>query len=83
MACLGRGCSVGRGEDGNKFPADAWDALHFPDRALPAHPAGLCKVHLDNSTLLIWGGLMDGLHQTQEKLRKLSTDDRVIPFKRL
>ena len=23
---------------------------------------------------------MDGLHQTQEKLRKLSTDDRVIPF---
>ena len=48
-----------------------------------AHPAGLCKVHLENSTLLIWGGLMDGLHQTQEKLRKLSTDDRVIPFKRL
>lgn len=38
------------------------------------------KVHLENSTLLTWGGLMDGLHQTQEKLRKLSTDDRMIPF---
>lgn len=63
--------------------ADAWDALHFSDPALPAHPAGLCKVHLENSTLLIWGGLMDGLHQTQEKMRKLSTDDCVIPFKRL
>ena len=41
---------------------------------------GFAKVHLENSTLFLWGGLMDGLHQTQEKLRKLSTDDRMIPF---